>query len=127
MQGDDKVKYKKNCAKRSFVLSKKTCSLTAHFSCGYPSNARETFPVYAPSLYKRTSPLCTFPLFILLKNSSLTYFSLEKSYVPKYSIFSAPILGTPDCSAPPLGLDPDSTCSISSSRFTKDAFETEAR
>lgn len=118
MDCEDKVKYKKYWANLSLVLRMNTCSFTAHFSCGKPSKAIELLPVYAPSLYKRTSPLKTMPLLSLEKNSLLIYFSPLKSYVPKRSIFSAPILGTPLDSAPPFGLDPVSMTEISDSNLT---------
>lgn len=117
MDGDDKVKYKKYWAKLSFVLKMNTCSLTAHFSCGNPSNAIDDLPVYAPSLYKRTSPLRTIPRFNFEKYDSLIYFSPLKSYMPNLSIFSAPILGIPSDSAPPLGLEPVSISEINCSNF----------
>ncbi len=117
MDGEDKVKYKKYWAKLSLVLRMNTCSLTAHFSCGNPSKAIEDLPVYAPSLYKRTSPLKTMPRLSLEKNSSLIYFSPLKSYVPKRSIFSAPMLGIPSDSAPPFGLDPVSITEIKDSNL----------
>ena len=39
----------------------KTCSLMQHFRCGKPSRKNDFRPMWAPSLYNRTSPLLTYP------------------------------------------------------------------